>query len=281
MSNISVFAVNTAIFDGHDPDIALRMIHEAGFKRVEFAYNQGYVGNLDPALFGSENAERLNGLMKKYSLECVALGCTMNLGSPDAVESFRQRIRFAPQIGARYLNACVARIQDRAQLVANLRVLAPEAAKHGCKICIENAGDDDYNVFVTAEDGRSLLEDIGHPAVAFNADAGNMVSYRDRIDPVKETLALLPNSAHCHLKDVIIQPDGSLTFPALGQGGIDYVPILKELVRLQIPYSMEIPLRMHRRAGDAMPVRGSEPMPLEKIKTVLDQSMAYVSKVVS
>ncbi len=276
---ISAFAVNTAIFDGYDPEIALRMIHEAGFQRVEFAYNQGYVGTLDPSLFSKENATRLTELMQRWSLQCVALGCTIDLGKVDAIAAFRQRIRFAPMIGARYLNACVARRQDRAQLVANLRLLAPEAADHGCTICIENAGDDNYNVFVTAEDGIRLLAEIDHPAVAINVDAGNMVSYRDRIDPLTETLALLPYSAHCHIKDVIVHPDGHLTFPALGQGSVDYVPILHELAARQIPYSMEIPLRMYRQTGDAMPVRDTKPVPLDRIRHVLEQSMGYVRNV--
>lgn len=278
MPGLSVLAVNTAIFDGHDIEIALRMIHETGFSHVEFAYNQGYVGTLDPSLFGAENAAHLNGLMEKYDLDCVALGCTTNVGSPDVIEPFRQRIRFASLIGARFLNASVGKAEDRQQVIDNLRLLAPFAEEHGCILCLENAGDDNYNVFVTAEDGLALLKEIDHPAVAVNIDAGNMVSYRQRIDPLAETAALMPVCAHCHLKDVVVHPDGCLSFPALGQGGIGYAPILRELAERRIPCSLEIPLRMHRQA-DKWPVRDAEPVSLDKIRTVLEQSARYVTDI--
>ena len=278
MSNLSVLAVNTAIFDGHDIEVALRTIHEVGFTHVEFAYNQGYVGALDPALFEKGNADKLTGLMKKYDLQCVAIGCTTDLGAPDVIEPYRQRIRFASMIGARYLNASAGKMEDRRQIVENLRQLAPFAAEHNCVLCMENAGDDNYNVFVSAEEGLALLKDVGHPAVAINADAGNMVSYRDRIDPLEETLALLPSCAHCHLKDVIVHSDGCLSFPAIGQGSIPYQPILQDLAARQIPCSLEIPLRMHRQP-DKWPVRGEEPVSLDRIRTVLEQSAQYVRSV--
>lgn len=45
-----IVGVNTAMFDGIDPDIAFGTIRESGFRYVELAYNQGYVGHMPPEL---------------------------------------------------------------------------------------------------------------------------------------------------------------------------------------------------------------------------------------
>lgn len=46
-----VVGVNTAMFDGIDTEAAFQTIQQAGFRYVELAYNEGYVGNISPALF--------------------------------------------------------------------------------------------------------------------------------------------------------------------------------------------------------------------------------------
>ncbi|NOJ99623.1 sugar phosphate isomerase/epimerase, partial [Corallococcus coralloides] len=54
-----VIGVNTAMFDGLDTDVAFSTIKKAGFHYVELAYNQGYVGDMPPELFGAENAAHI------------------------------------------------------------------------------------------------------------------------------------------------------------------------------------------------------------------------------
>ncbi|WP_458969118.1 sugar phosphate isomerase/epimerase family protein [Pantoea sp. S-LA4] len=250
--------VNSAMFDGHPPEVAFRTVRDAGFAYIELAYNQGYVGQLDPALFGRENAARINDLKQQYDLKMHALGCTINLAAPDAVEQFRLRVTFAQQIGARYLNACTARRDDRAALIDNLRRMAPIAEEAGCILCIENGGDPDYDAFALAEDGFALLEAVSHPAVAFNLDPGNMVSLCPQQDPIAEALTMLPGTRHCHLKDVMRQ-NGEYHFPPIGEGELNYAPLLQALAENAIPASLEIPLRMHRQP-DSWPQRADQPV---------------------
>jgi sugar phosphate isomerase/epimerase len=109
------------------------------------------------------------------------------------------------------------------------------------------------------KEGFALLEAVNSPALAFNIDAGNMVSLRPDADPIAGAMAMLPAAAHCHIKDVSVR-NGEFFFPAIGDGDLHYPPLLDALAEKGIPCSLEIPLRMHRRA-DGYPVRGADPVP--------------------
>ncbi len=276
MQHKLVVGVNTAMFDGVEPDVAFRTVRDAGFSFIELACNQGYVGRLDPSLFGKANAARIRALLAKYGLQTQALGCTMNLAEPGAVEAFCQRIDFARRIGATYLNACIGKRSDREVLIATLKQLAPIAADNGCVICIENGGDPNYDVFAVAEEGVALLEAVNNPAVAFNVDAGNTVSLRPERDAINEALHMLPGARHCHIKDVV-KKDGEFFFPAIGEGMLDYAPLLRELEQRQIPCSLEIPLRMHRQK-DTMPLRAEAAVDPVQSLAVLKRSRQALEK---
>jgi sugar phosphate isomerase/epimerase len=274
--NPLIVGVNTAMFDGIDTEIAFRTIREAGFGFVELAYNQGYVGNISPQLFSRENADTILDLLQKYQLKSHTLGSTMNLAAPDAVAQFSQRIHFANMIGATWLAVCIGRKADRQAIINNLRELAPRAADLGCVICIENGGDPNYDLFRLAQDGFDLLEAINHPAVGFNIDAGNIVSLRPDTDAIAETQAMLPAARHCHIKDVL-RCEGEFFFPAIGAGELNYLPLLKGLEERQIPCSLEIPLRMHRKQ-DTYPQRSAHPIAPQDSLAILIRSRETLEK---
>lgn len=274
--NKLVIGVNTAMFDGVDPEITFSTIKKAGFHYVELAYNQGYVGEMPPELFSADNAKYINELRDKYQLGMHSFGATMNMGSADAVTQFTRRIRFANMVGAKWINICVGKNTDRARIIANLRELAPVAEDNGCVICLENGGDPNYDVFSLSEDGFSLLEAVDHPAVAFNVDAGNIVSLCPGVDPIEQAIAMLPGAQHCHLKDLQVI-NGEVHFTPIGQGQLNYPPMLKHLEERAIPCSLEIPLRMHRKA-DSYPVRGESPVDPARSLDVLIQSREALEK---
>ncbi len=265
-----IVGVNTAMFDGIDPDIAFATIRESGFRYVELAYNQGYVGHMPPELFAEENARKISSLLEKHQLLTHSLGATMNFGAADAVSEFTRRIRFAGMIGAKWINVCVGKKEDRQTIIHNLRELAPIAEEEKCIICLENGGDPNYDVFRLADDAASLLEAINSPAVSVNVDAGNIVSLIPEVDPVRAARDMLPLASHCHLKDLEVR-DGEVWFTPIGQGQLDYVPMLRELEQREIPCSLEIPLRMHRQR-DSYPLRGETPVDPASSLQVLKQS---------
>ncbi len=274
--NKLVIGVNTAMFDGLDTEVAFSTIRAAGFRYVELAYNQGYVGDLSPELFSENNARHIQGLLEKHQLRTHSVGATMNMGTQDTIPQFTQRIRFANMIGATWINVCVGRRADRERIVANLRELAAIASDHNCVICLENGGDPNYDVFSLADEGFALLEEIGSQAVAFNVDAGNIVSLCPDKRAIEEAMAMLPGARHCHLKD-IVHRDGEIYFTPIGQGELDYIPMLEALSARAIPCSLEIPLRMHRQR-DSYPVRAGSPVDPAISLDVLVQSRETLEK---
>lgn len=277
MSHSLKLGVNTSIFDGHDMDVAFSLIKQTGYKYVELAYNQGYVGDLDDSLFSPGNAERIRKLLDKHQLKTLALGCTFNLARAEAVSWLQTRIQFAQRIGVNLLNVCTASRRDYAALVKNLQQIAPVLQQAECQLLIENGGDHNYDAFALTHEGEQLLHDVNASSIAFNGDAGNMVSLRPEADAIGEVLQMLPNMRHCHIKDVV-KLENEYRFPAIGQGLLDYSRLIPVLAAHEIPCTLEIPLRMHRLA-DSTPQRSSTPVPVDRIVNVLSESKRFIDSI--
>lgn len=69
---------------------------------------------------------------------------------------------------------------------------------------------------------------------------------------------MLPGARHCHIKDVM-RLNGEYHFPPIGEGELNYAPLLQALAENEIPASLEIPLRMHRQP-DSWPQRADQPV---------------------
>ncbi|MCW8345867.1 sugar phosphate isomerase/epimerase [Vibrio sp. ZSDZ65] len=277
MSITERLAINTAIFDGHDLKTSLKTISKLGVQYVEFAFNQGYVGQLDSDMFSKNHAQYLLTLLEKESLQSNALGCTMNLAAPNAIAEFKMRIDFANHLGVRFLNTCTGPIADRQVIVDNLKILAPYAEDLGCVICIENGGDLNFNAFATAHDGIRILQEVGHPALALNFDPGNSVSLVPNLSPSEEAKIAMPFCRHFHVKDVQVHDD-KFTFPALGDGIVNFTPIIESLAMRKMPFSIEKPLRMYRRK-DSFPIRGRSPESIQIIADTLEQSVSFIKNI--
>ncbi|MEH6452482.1 MAG: sugar phosphate isomerase/epimerase family protein [Psychromonas sp.] len=278
MSMLNKLAINTAIFDGHNIKVSLQTIRKLGINHVEFAFNQGYVGHLDNELFSTKNAKNLLRLMDNENLTSEALGCTMNLAAPTAIEDFKLRIDFATQIGATYLNTCTGAIADRKIIIENLQELAIYAEDKGRVICLENGGDLNFNAFASAHDGVRLLSEVDHQSVALNFDPGNSVSLVPNLSPSEEALIALPFCQHFHLKDVAVHDD-MFTFPALGEGIVNFKPIMKVINNRQLAFSIEKPLRMYRRK-DSFAVRDASTVDINVIETTLQKSIQHLSQLI-
>ena len=122
-----------------------------------------------------------------------------------------------------------------------------------------------------------MLHDVNASSIAFNGDAGNMVSLRPEADAIGEVLQMLPNMRHCHIKDVV-KLENEYRFPAIGQGLLDYSRLIPVLAAHEIPCTLEIPLRMHRLA-DSTPQRSSTPVPVDRIVNVLSESKRFIDSI--
>lgn len=275
MVNSLRLAVNTSIYDGYDTEMVFASIKKCGFKFFELAYNQGYVGNLNSSLFSNENADKINKLKEKYGLSTVALGCTMDLSTDGLADIFAERLRFAQKIGVTYINVCTTKMENKAKLVTNLKSLRPLLQETGSILCLENGGDYNYNAFVTVKDGVELLNKLGTDHYAFNFDPGNMVTIDNSLDVVGESLASLDYCQHFHVKDVAILNEKFRFIPINGTGLINYANIVPQLKVRNLPFSVEIPLRIYRDF-DSTPRRFDDIVTLEEIEKTLMASRKYI-----
>ena len=194
----------------------------------------------------------------------------------DADRIFRGRMDFARRLGARIINTNAAVRGNEAGFFRVIDGLARHAEALGMVIALENAGDGRPGLFDVAADGLALVERIGSASIRLNSDAGNIVSHRPSVDAIADVIASLPGCAHLHLKAVRATPEGWHFLP-LGQGDLDYAPLLEALAALpDLPVSVEMPLRM-RRGADAQPWRRVAAIERDRIEAAVRESLAYLT----
>ncbi len=275
MSEALKLAVNTSIYDGYDIETTLASIKKCGFNYFELAYNQGYVGNLKQDLFSQENAHNINILKEKYQLSTLALGCTMDLAADNFLEVFAPRVYFAQSIGVKYINVCTTKRENGKKLIENLRLLTPILEETSCILCLENAGDYNFNAFITLQDGVELLEALASDNYALNFDPGNMVTYDRNLDVEKQSIEALNYSQYFHIKDVSIIDNQFEFIPIEGKGLINYQKIIPLIKQKNIPCSFEIPLRIYREL-DSTPKRKDKKIDFSLIEKTLITSKQYI-----
>ena len=141
-------------------------------------------------------------------------------------------------------------------------------------IGLENPGDGCDELLNVAADAPQMLSRIGSARVGLNYDVGNTVSHRPELDAAQDALQALPCCVHMHLKDGRGSADGWF-FTPLGQGEVGLGTLLRAVAGTDIPVSIDIPMRLHRRP-DAKPGRARYRVPLADIETTLQTSLRYV-----
>lgn len=277
MSNNLKLSVNTSIYDGYDLDTTLNSIKKCGFDYFELAYNQAYVSNLNQNLFSIENANFVNSLKERYQLSTLALGCTMDLSSDNFIDIFAPRIHFAKLIGARYINVCTTKKENKNKMLENLKALRAFLEESGCILCLENGGDYNFNAFITIKEGIELINELGNDCYSINFDPGNMITSNKNLDVLSESISALDFSRYFHIKDVSIL-DRKFIFVPIGEGLIDYSKIIRKLVKKELPCSLEIPLRIYREL-DSTPIISDQKIELNLIENVLIKSKEYIKNI--
>ncbi|MCW9717172.1 sugar phosphate isomerase/epimerase family protein [Avibacterium sp. 21-599] len=278
MNNNFRLAVNTSIYDGYNIEDIFSSIRKCGFKYFELAYNQGYMSNINQELFNIDNANKINMLKNKYDLDTFSLGCTMDLSTDNLYEIFYPRLKFAHSIGVKYINACTTTSKNKQKLIYNLKSLKPLLEDNNCILCLENAGDYNFNAFVELSDAFEILNELDDKYYSINFDPGNMFTYDRKLNVIEQSLKAIKHSCHFHIKDVYIERD-VFKFSAIGEGMIAYQEIIKKLSKNNILSSLEIPLRMYRKL-DSTPKKTLEKIDLNLIELTLIKSKNYIEKII-
>ena len=107
--------------------------------------------------------------------------------------------------------------------VEQIGQLADAAANYGMIVTTEN-----YDFF-TSDDFLEIFRRLARPNVGLHNDTGNWLLLGE--DPLAATLAMAPYTYHAHVRDYVLR-DGVYTSVPIGQGEVDFPPILTELARI-------------------------------------------------
>ncbi|WP_251976318.1 sugar phosphate isomerase/epimerase family protein [Salinicola avicenniae] len=269
-------SVSTAAWDGYDWPEILDSMQRLGIADVELAFIKGYVSEFTDADLNDALARRLVDELARRGQRCTVLSAHIDLGEPGAGESLAVRIRFAAALGARYLITNAASLAGRATFDRDLEGMIDAARAAGVKLLFENPGDGRDNLINAADDLPAFLARLDRAAAGINYDPGNLISHRPALSPEADAQAAIPLSDHLHLKAVTRVADG-YRFEALGEGDIDYAPIVAALASRALPFSLELPFRL-RRDTQAQPDKLAEPLPLEVIESGVAASLRFMAQ---
>jgi len=164
---------------------------------------------------------------------------------PTNHELFIEAATLTASLGVKYISMHAGFIDETDPAYAQkfhdrIRTLADVAAEKGLTLLLETGQE-------TAEQLRSFLEQLNHPAVAVNFDPANMILY-DKGDPVAALEVLAPWIRHIHVKDAIrTETPGTWgTEVPWGQGQVNPEAFLAALERIGFEGAMAI----EREAGD-------------------------------
>jgi sugar phosphate isomerase/epimerase len=166
-------AINTLVFHGHPFDTALEEIARLG-GYVEPVFISKYDPALREEYFHETNARRLRDRLEALRLKVNAVASHMDLGQPDAVDTFRRRMDFAQAIDARMILTNGTHKSREAVFYGTIEQLAHHAEKLGLVIALENPGDGQDLLLGTGREGIAVLEKIGSDRIRLNYDFSNV-----------------------------------------------------------------------------------------------------------
>ena len=230
---------STICFKPYSLDEALSGLAAAGFENVEIGAVKGFLEHLDPDDLGPGTIAATRSLLEANGLRVVSMSGHAQLHLELGHERLRRVLHAGAELGILALNTFTGDAEteaERAAFVENVRTIADEAEQLGVVLCIET----DSNLMPTAQAGRHLLEEIGHPWIRINYDPGNVVYYAG-VRPEEDIVHARGLIGHVHLKDKR-GGKGILDFPPLGEGELDIPAMLGELrdSGFSGPVSMEI-----------------------------------------
>ncbi len=270
-------SVSTVAYDGYDIDIAFAEIAKIGIALVEPAYIRGYM-IFDETAFSDAAATTMVSKLNQHGLKSLAISAHMDGGNADPPEMLARRIRFAAGIGAKFAITNSTTVERRGELQRVLDTNLPLAENLGVMIALENPGNGPSNLMVDGKSGAALVASFNSPSLRMNYDTANALTCTEGgTRPEIDIDFALPVAAHVHLKDVV-RADGRWRYVAIGQGELDYVVLLAKLkLRPEIPFTLELPLRLMRQFHQD-PERSTELPDLEEVGTAIRSSWNCVAK---
>lgn len=276
---VSYVSVSTAAYDGYGFHEIFPSLARCGIKQVEIAFIEGYVEAFSDDDLSSAYGRELREEMHRHGQECRYFSGHIDLGESNACQRLEARCRFGSALGASYVITNAASIASSQTFLDQVDELGAIARHYGMRILLENPGNRVENLIDHSAHLAPMLEKLNSPEFGINFDIGNLLSHCPEIDPLRDSLKALPLVDHFHVKSCARQEDGMI-FTALGEGDIDEAPLLNELMRKGVPYSLELPFRL-RRDSNAQPWRLENAVPMSEIEEKITRSIHWMNNVKS
>jgi len=273
-----VIAISNLAYLGYSIDTAIEEIQKLGVEYIELAFLTALERRCSNDFFSAENAHTIKKKLIDHNLRIQSLSAHMDLGKKNAPESFKKRMDFASALEVLKINTHLTTKDNSERFFLNIETVSQYAEQIGLTICLENTGN--YNeLFVSGNEGKSIVERIGSDNVRVNYDFGNIItSTKARISPAEDFLKIIPYTVQYHLKD-IGRVNGMFEVTGIGNGMIDYKKIFQiiEKLNINLPMTIELPFRLKWDAQFRRTLSGPPP-PLSDIRSILMKSVKYVQE---
>lgn len=226
----------------------IKIASDCGYEGFEFCYDDS---EFDPSKIPKSFRKKLVEIAETYNIvfSSVATGVfwKYNLGSTNkavrerGIEYLRMGIELAHDLGARVLLVVPAvadpevpydEMYRRAQ--ESIKAQADYAEDHEVIIAIENVWN---KILYSPMEFKRFIEEIDHEYVKAYLDLGNIVN----LGYPEHWIDLLKNMIACvHVKDFDISIGNISGFRHLGQGSINWVPLLKRLKNTGYDYFLVV-----------------------------------------
>lgn len=231
-------------------------IAKKGFKCTQLALSKAiYEVNTDTSAMTPGFALYLKRLFAKNDVDVAVLGCYLNLCDPDekqlsrTKEIYKAHIRFAALLGcgmvgtetgavnSQYVYEPANHSEEALQIfIKNLRDIVEYAEKMGVIIGIEPVSN---HVVYDCKRARKVLDAINSPNLQIIFDPVNVINgsnYMMQDEIIREAFTLLKEEIACiHVKDFIVETDGSVKSVISGDGILNY-DLLMDYVRKYKPF---------------------------------------------
>jgi sugar phosphate isomerase/epimerase len=235
--------VDTMCYTNFPLERALGGIAEAGISRVELCSSVGSCDHAAPERLGPGASDKLLRLLEGYGLTAVSFSGHADITTEAGLIAFTSRLQLAADmkipiiITPLPLERVGPEVEDLFR--RNILQLAEFAAKLGVVVCLETVG----FPMGSGEECVGLLQRLNHPNLRINYDPAALIYCVSGAKPAKGDITVLaPYLGHVHLNDKASLEMGKYDFRPIGEGIVEWEPMLSELDRVGFtgPASIEI-----------------------------------------
>ena len=248
MIRLEPFWLCTNSLPVQDPFVAIREAAALGFHKIELSAIEGSMEQVRAEDICEVYTDRIRQALSDYGVSCYALSAHTDLSEEACFARFRKKVEFAGEIGAKRVHTRCGSVEKKKVILGNVRKALPLLEKYDLQLNLESYGD----LVSEAKTAAVVIEEIDHPLVRYNYDAGNLYRFTDGKLAFAEDLPDGFDVLDClHLKDVV-KKRGYLYNVPVGTGDVGYDEIFAVLGERfdQIGAGIEVPLSFRVRMRD-------------------------------